>query len=259
MTRGQIAVITPDGDILTSVEFNGSMYMNGCGFGEEVFTELSDVESVEEYAALVKKFNAAHFGYEGNLLEDAPQSFLDMKHDYFNKWFSDYVYIKNLSDSPVVFTDKKGRNIRIESDITAVFYYGEFLLDNEEDLEKRIFIDDLTEFRQKLDYDYNTTYCKLWNMCADFDNKHRTSLTDFITNYDFVTEDILEYVVKENATDLCRLRNFIGDTYDADIYRLDGYGNLANVDNGDFEDVIDELIENLQDQIHIPLKEEICL
>lgn len=117
MTRGQIAVITPDGDILTSVEFNGSMYMNGCGFGEEVFTELSDIESVEEYAALVKKFNAAHFGYEGNLLEDAPQSFLDMKHDYFNKWFSDYVYIKNLSDSPVVFTDKKGRNIRIEGDI----------------------------------------------------------------------------------------------------------------------------------------------
>mgnify|MGYP001057265387 CR=1 FL=1 len=40
---------------------------------------------------------------------------------------------------------------------------------------------------------------------------------------------------------------------------IQGYGNLANVDKSDFEYIIDELIENLQEQIYIPLQEGFCL
>ena len=42
-------------------------------------------------------------------------------------------------------------------------------------------------------------------------------------------------------------------------YRLDGYGNLANVDTDDFEDLIDELTEYLADDIRIPTAETACL
>lgn len=59
MTRGKIAVITPDGDILTSVEFNGGMYIETGGLGQEVFTRLNLIETVKEYTALVKMFNIA--------------------------------------------------------------------------------------------------------------------------------------------------------------------------------------------------------
>lgn len=259
MTRGQIAIITPEGNILSSREFNGDMYLSNGGYGEEVFGDLALADTVEDYISIVEQFNDRYFGYKEELFYNPPKSFLDMKHDYFDKWFSDYVYIKNLSESPVVFIDQKGRNIRIDTDAIAVFHYGEFYVSNEEDFEKRAFMDDLSEFKCGLGYDHNDTYSKLWNKCAEFDNKHGTSLTDTITDYDFVTEDILEYIVKENATDLSRLRFFIGDTYDADIYRLDGYGNLANVDKSDFEYIIDELIENLQEQIYIPLQEGFCL
>ena len=36
MTRGQIAIITPDGKLITSTEFNGDMYYDGEGHGKEV-------------------------------------------------------------------------------------------------------------------------------------------------------------------------------------------------------------------------------
>ena len=103
-------------------------------------------------------------------------------------------------------------------------------------------------------------YCHIWNACAEFDNNHSGSyITDKITNYDFVTEDLLEYIVKENATDLSRLRCFINNTYEDNIYMLDGYGNLRNVDNGDFENLIDDIIGDLQYDITVPLYEEACL
>ncbi len=103
-------------------------------------------------------------------------------------------------------------------------------------------------------------YCDIWNACADFDNEHRGSyITDKITAYDFVTEDLLEYIVKENATDLSRLRCFIGNTYDADIYMLDGYGNLQNVEESDFENLIDDIVSDLQYDIAVPLYEGACL
>lgn len=83
--------------------------------------------------------------------------------------------------------------------------------------------------------------------------------TDKITNYDFVTEDLLEYIVKENATDLSRLRCFINNTYEDNIYMLDGYGNLRNVDNGDFENLIDDIVSYLQNEVTVPLYERACL
>lgn len=99
----------------------------------------------------------------------------------------------------------------------------------------------------------NTTeenYCTLVNTAIDYDNEAQDNLYLYDTIQElvyFVDEEIMEYLIKENSTSLCRLRYFINDTYDADIYKLDGYGNLENVSNDDFEFCIDECINKLKE------------
>ena len=82
-----------------------------------------------------------------------------------------------------------------------------------------------------------------------------------ITDYNFVDNEDLEFIVKEKSFDgVTSLRVFINDTYDANLYRLDGYGNLVNVEISDFEGLIDELVNDLECNIRVPLaKQEACL
>ena len=261
MTRGQIAIVTPEGKIMTSMEFNGDMYFDG--HGKEVFDELDLVENVKDYTDFVEQFNRNHFHYtDRDMFFDCDDNYFDMKSDYFGKWFSDYVYIKNLSEKPAIFTDSGGKKIQLDCDTTAVFYFGECIAASKEDFEAATFIEQLKYKKDNLSCDVESNYADIWNMCADYDNNHRgIYLTDRIMEHDFVDEDILEYIVKEQSQGgIDRLRCFIGDTYSADLYRRDGYGNLANVDNSDFEDLIDDLVYELEQNISIPYaQQEICL
>lgn len=260
MTRGQIAIVTPEGRILTSTEFNGDMYYEG--YGKDVFDDLECVNIVEEYKEFVERFNRDNFSYsDRDLFYDCNDSYFNMQDDYFGKWFSDYVYIKNLSEKPVVFTDADGKKIQLDTDTTAVFNFGEFVACNAEDFEARAFIDELNVKKENLSYDAERNYADIWNMCADYDNNHRGSyLTDRINEHDFVTEDILERIVIESVTDLSRLRCFLGDTDDAKLYRLDGYGNLVNVEQDDFESLIDDIVLELEQNITVQYsKQEMCL
>lgn len=261
MTRGQIAIITPEGKILTSIEFNGDMYY--AGHGQYIFDELECVDTVEEYKELVGNFNRENFGYtDRDMFCECDDSFFDMQDDYLGKWFSDYVYIKNLSEKPVVFTDAQGKKIELNTGTTAVFNFGGFVACCSEDFETKNFIDKLSEAKENLSYDAVQNYADIWNMCADYDNDHGVYLTDFIMEYDFVDEEQLGDMIKENAMELSRLRCFLGDTYDANLYRLDGYGNLANIEKDDFENMIDDLINYLISQITEPTptnKMEKCL
>lgn len=263
MTRGQIAVILPDGRILSSVEFNGDMYYDGEGRGKEIVEELDYVETEDEYKELVENFNAEHFHYKTDeLFYECDDSFRDMSSDYFGKWFSDYVYIKNLSDKPVVFIDADKQKIALEPDTVMAFNFGKFYASDPEDFERREFIEQLRELKEGLGYDMEENYTNLWNVCADFDNNHHGSyLTDRIQEYDFVDDEVLDYIlVEQSKNGLSSLRCFIGDTYDDRIYRLDGYGNLANVDNSDFEYLIDEISEEIESDITVPLaNQEACL
>ncbi|GHV00909.1 hypothetical protein FACS1894211_09490 [Clostridia bacterium] len=77
-------------------------------------------------------------------------------------------------------------------------------------------------------------------------------LTDIIQEAEFVDEELLnDYFqnVLAKEPSLARIRHFIGDTHDDEIYRFDGYGNLANVDKGDFEDVIYNVQEKIIEAI----------
>lgn len=257
MIRGQIAIVTPTDKILTSIEFNGGM--NYEGHGKDVFDALERVKTVEEYEELVTRFNDENYSYDEELFYDMPQDNFNMQEDYFGKWFSDYVYIKNLSEKPVVFTDGYGKNIKLDTETTAVFNFGEFIACNANDFEARAFIDELNVKKENLSYDIEQNYAEIWDMCADYDNNQRgVYLTDRITECDFVTEEVLEYIVKEKT--LCSLQNFINDTYDANLYRLDGYSNLVNVESSDLEDLIDDLVYELEHGITVPItKQEACL
>ena len=258
MISGQIAVILPDGTILTSPQFHDYMGLND--YGKDVVDSLEYAETVDEYKEFVQNFNKGKFDYTGDLFFYCSE-FSDLWDvEAEEDWEAEYIYIKNLCEKPVILTDAYGLKIQLDADMVATFKDGEFYAYGFEDTEKRAFIEELLELKNDLSYDQSGNYSKIWNACADYDNNHRgVYLTDRIIEKDFVTEELLEYIVKENATDLSRLRYFIGDTYDDDIYRLDGYGNLANVDTDDFEDLIDELTEYLADDIRIPTAEAACL
>ncbi len=258
MTRGKIAVITPDGDILTSVEFNGGMYIETGGLGQEVFKELNLIETVKEYTALVKMFNTAHFGYAENLFYDAPKNYLDMKHHYPDKWGSDYVYIKNLSESPVVFTDNQGKKIRIDNDTTAVFYFGDFFFAGESNFDRLMFIEKLKPYKQKPVQDYDKGFSEIWEMCSEYDCLNDCVLTSLIeSDLKFVPNELLdryETVVLPNGS-----TNLIEKNYDAENYRMDEHGNLKKITKADFEELIDYLIDFFQEEMQIHVKEDFCL
>lgn len=258
MISGQIAVILPDGTVLTSPQFHDYMGLND--YGKDIVDFLEYAETVDEYREFIQTFNKGKFDYAGDLFFYCSE-FSDLwDGESEEDWEAEYIYIKNLSEKPVILTDVYGLKIQLDADMVATFKDGEFYACGLEDTEKRAFIEELIEIKNDLGYDQSRNYSKIWNACADYDNTHRgVYLTDRISEKDFVPEELLEYIVKENANDLSRLRCFIGDTYDDDIYRLDGYGNLANVDIDDFEDLIDELTEYLADDIRIPTAEAACL
>ena len=121
MTRGQIAIIMKS-KVMTSIEFNGDMYMptrKWAGHGRTVINALKRIYDVATYQFEVAKFNKDHHHYNDyeTLTHERSLDTLDFTKDYFNNWFSDYVYIKNLTSQDVVLktnkTDKNGNDIGI--------------------------------------------------------------------------------------------------------------------------------------------------
>lgn len=134
MTRGQIAVIIGDDEIITSTEFNGDMYMptpKWAGHGQEVINRLKKVNDKASYEKEVKKFNEKNFKYPDNPLTHHYKGLemLNMEEKtYFDKWFSDYVYMKNLTDKEQTIKDYKGNNFTIYPNQIAVINFGELKL-----------------------------------------------------------------------------------------------------------------------------------
>ena len=127
MTRFQIIGVYDDKEVNTSGEFNGEGYFDG--FGHEVCemfkenTRLSDI---------VETINA-DFGYDfTHGLYSRDFSDLDFyevanNKEYFNIWFSDYLYIKNYSSKDIKIRDENGRNITIHPGGWVTLNFGELL------------------------------------------------------------------------------------------------------------------------------------
>lgn len=143
MTRGQLAIIfngynTKKISLMTSIEFNGDMYLKN-GHGEDAIKALKNSVDVATYQYEVAKFNKDHhhyndcecLTYQSN--GDKATEMLDFTQGYFNKWFSDYVYLKNLTQDIITIKtekwDKEGKTtgtkeIELQPNAIVVLCFG---------------------------------------------------------------------------------------------------------------------------------------
>ena len=134
MTRGTFVLFAPE-NVFESVEFNGDMYFSG--HGEEAAKEIAKVDSFLSFVECIKEFNEKHFGYpeeEVKAYSEVPRfaydDMLDMSAQYFEKYFSDYIFIKNISGEDLTFTlaSKLGNehpSYILPDGKSGVLYFGE--------------------------------------------------------------------------------------------------------------------------------------
>lgn len=133
MTRGQIVCITNEG-VITSIEFNGDMYLSH--HGKRITERLKKDMTLSDYKKYVKYFNKAYFGYNDELFYDVDGKYLDMnKEDYISAWFSDYLYIKNISDKNQIVIDEDFNEITLRPQGYVVLYFGKYDVDDEDEYE----------------------------------------------------------------------------------------------------------------------------
>lgn len=139
MTRGQIAIIknpynrSEEIEVMTSIEFNGDMYMKN-GHGHEVVRLLRKVHDVANYQLAVAKFNDKNHHYNDcdrltyETTGEKAKEMLDFTKDYFKNWFSDYVYIKNLTNQFITLKaedkNEKAIEVELEPNAIAVLCFG---------------------------------------------------------------------------------------------------------------------------------------
>ena len=177
MTRGKIVIILNGVVMLISTEFNGDMYYEG--HGQDIIEHLNNINTEEEYKQFIKEFNKENFEYNDSLIYkvegDDYESYLNMSVDYFDKWFSDYVYIKNLSDYPVKFIDENEYKCVLKPNEIGVFYFGEIANDIEEN-RLEISIDDTEAYVQSLVSDDSVDLDEMYYKCLELEDVYDDSI-----------------------------------------------------------------------------------
>ena len=152
MTRGQIVLVLAN-KAYTTTEFNGDMYPKFMdehnniweGHGHEVIDHLKHVQNFDQYQAFVKAFNQEWFNYDEQLVYDAELANLtDFTQNYFDNWFSDFLYIKNLSghvlhfkakqDSGIAELEPQLVNANLADQGIGVLYFGEVYYPHKQDI-----------------------------------------------------------------------------------------------------------------------------
>ena len=103
----------------------------------------------------------------------------------------------------------------------------------------------------EITYDYEETYCNLKNAVIDYMNDTKD------WDFDTIDEDIIDYeLAKEQAKykleqgGLIRLYYFLGDAnLNNNLFRVDGYGNLEDIDISDLENMKEEIIYLINDKL----------
>lgn len=131
MTRGKFVLIT-DETVYGSCEFNGDMYYDN-GHGIEVVERLELVKGYEDFKKHVSDFDKNHFGYQDNYdgyfgvynYEIYPYN-INFNKDYFGEWFSDYLYILNLSSKQQPIKDRDDTTFVIEPGEIQIYHFGHY-------------------------------------------------------------------------------------------------------------------------------------
>ena len=136
MTRGNFLLITNTAN-WRSIQFNGDMYPSYNG--KIVYHMLESVETYDDLAAAILKFDEERFGYaDMHDIDLAPESIsdnIDFSEDYYAIYNSDYLYIKNASDKDCTIIAKNGAKQTIKPGEIQVWNFGCLVHPNAEDLE----------------------------------------------------------------------------------------------------------------------------
>lgn len=108
----------------------------------------------------------------------------------------------------------------------------------------------LKEIIENIDitYNYEETYTNLYNAVIDYMNDTQ----DF--ELDYLFEDFIDYNFAEEQAKyeleqggLVRLWYFLGNAnLNYDLFRINGYGNLENIEKDDLEYLKSEILNNLE-------------
>ena len=127
MTRGKFVLFEED-KVYATNEFNGDMYYSG--HGELAALGMKGVRTKEALLEYAKDFNKKEFGYPEEEIclylladEETYDKYLDMTQSYFEKYFSDYIYIINVSGRDLEFKTKSGTRI-LRDDTSGVLNFG---------------------------------------------------------------------------------------------------------------------------------------
>ena len=103
--------------------------------------------------------------------------------------------------------------------------------------------------------DNETNYCNMINTMIDYDNEAQDEL--YLTDrcremLEIVDDETLQYYLDYQFKNFGMERVpciFANVDHSASIYKINGYGNLENVNDNDLECCIDEAIDTLKDAI----------
>ena len=114
----------------------------------------------------------------------------------------------------------------------------------------------LEELKEKVEsveinYDYETAYNSLYNAVIDYMNDSQDfdleSLFNDIVDYD-TAEEIAKHELENGG--LVRLYYFLGDANcNNDLFIIDGYGNLRDLEHSDLECLKEDLLDAINDKL----------
>jgi hypothetical protein len=261
----QLSIITNDA-IITTPHYGVDDEI--AGVTADLWERIAAVENTEDlrqaFHSFMQGYNTDASGADSINLFTRPIPDMDeIIFDHEGEWYADFVVIRNLTDRDIDITDLRGKHnsMRLYDGESVILNLGGFYAGSGEDIARRKLLAELDNLKENLwDDNAGKNYSLLWNLCADYDNNQndRLYLTDIVSEAGFVDEYLLEdyfqnVLAKEPS--LARIKCFLGDTHDDDIYKFDGCGNLANVDKDDFI----EVIENVQDKITDAIEPEKAL
>jgi len=149
MTRGTLYIILPKGKVISSCEFNGDMYgspndpkeLREAGHYSEMIERLKRVLTEADFRKEILAFDKKSFEYskeksnyfrfyKNNWKQEwtDKSGVIDMREDkYLKRFFSDYLFFKNLSGEPVGFKDRDGKLITVQDREIITFDFGRFI------------------------------------------------------------------------------------------------------------------------------------
>lgn len=134
MTRGTPYILyKKDGEIWIgySDEFNGDMYPGGAY--ESMVDALKEVTTYEDFGLCIHKFNKENHDYSDLGIHHKPlkeyinsdDETINFSNDYYEYWFSDYLFFLNLTGDNFTFIMKDEKPMVINNDMIFTVNFGE--------------------------------------------------------------------------------------------------------------------------------------